>query len=99
MKQLGAKSKLSTAYHPQTDGQTERLNQVVQEYLRNYVNYRQNNWADLLPWRNWRTTPRPLRRLNFLLFCEFRMSGRPTIGTRGFGTQGAIKSQPTTLTA
>jgi hypothetical protein len=49
MTRLGTKSKLSTAYHPQTDGQTERLNQVVEQYLRVYVNFQQNNWVDLLP--------------------------------------------------
>ncbi|KAL2165757.1 hypothetical protein VTG60DRAFT_3866 [Thermothelomyces hinnuleus] len=40
---LGVNSKLSTAYHPQTDRQTERLNQVVEQYLRSYVNYQQND--------------------------------------------------------
>ena len=39
MKRLGVNSKLSTAYHPQTDGQTERLNQIIEQYLRSYVNY------------------------------------------------------------
>jgi hypothetical protein len=39
----------STAYHPQTDGQTERTNQEVEQYLRSYVNYRQTNWASWLP--------------------------------------------------
>jgi hypothetical protein len=40
--------KLSTAYHPQTDGQTERLNQTLEQYLRFYVNYEQDNWVQLL---------------------------------------------------
>lgn len=46
---LGVKHKLSTAFHPQTDGQTERLNQTLEQYLRCYVNYDQDNWAELLP--------------------------------------------------
>jgi hypothetical protein len=46
---LGVKSKASTAYHPQTDGQTERLNQTVEQFLRCYVNYEQDNWVALLP--------------------------------------------------
>ena len=49
MDQLGVDHKLSTAYHPQTDGQTERLNQIVETYLRMYLNWEQDNWVALLP--------------------------------------------------
>lgn len=49
MAQLGVNHKLSTAFHPQTDGQTERLNQTLEEYLRSYVNNKQTNWVELLP--------------------------------------------------
>ncbi|KAL5606274.1 uncharacterized protein BROUX77_003467 [Berkeleyomyces rouxiae] len=48
-KLLGIKQNLSTAFHPQTDGQTERVNSILEQYLRGYTNYRQDNWADLLP--------------------------------------------------
>jgi len=48
-KRLGVSQKLSTSFHPQTDGQTERLNQTLEQYLRIYVNYMQNNWVQLLP--------------------------------------------------
>jgi hypothetical protein len=47
--QLGVKSKLSTAYHPQTDGQTERTNQTLEQYLRCFVNYEQDDWVRWLP--------------------------------------------------
>jgi hypothetical protein len=40
---------LSTAYHPQTDGQSERANQRVEQYLQIYGNDEQNDWAELLP--------------------------------------------------
>ncbi|KAL1960957.1 hypothetical protein VTO42DRAFT_4845 [Malbranchea cinnamomea] len=49
MEQLGVKQKLSTAGHPQTDGQAERLNQTVEQYLRCYLNYQQDNWVSLPP--------------------------------------------------
>jgi len=45
---LGIETKLSTAYHPETDRQTERTNQELEQYLRMYVNHRQNNWAEWL---------------------------------------------------
>jgi len=38
----------STAYHPQTNGQAERMNQEVEQFLRLYVEYRQADWADKL---------------------------------------------------
>ena len=45
---LGIETKLFTAYHPQTDEQTERTNQELKQYLRIYVNYRQNDWSEWL---------------------------------------------------
>ena len=42
-KMLGIETKLSMAYHPQTDSQMERTNQELEQYLRMYVNHRQNN--------------------------------------------------------
>ena len=46
---IGTKLQILTAYHPQTDGQTERANQTLETYLRYYVNKKQNNWVQLLP--------------------------------------------------
>ena len=46
---LNITHKLSTSYHPETDGQTERANKTLEVYLRHYVNYYQDNWAKFLP--------------------------------------------------
>jgi len=45
---LGIKSKLSTAFHPQTDGQMERVNQELKQYLRMFINHRQEQWPEWL---------------------------------------------------
>ena len=49
LQSLGLQLNLSLANHPQTDGQTKRVNQVVEQYLQCTVNYHQDNWVDLLP--------------------------------------------------
>jgi hypothetical protein len=46
---LGIQRNLSTAFHPQTDGQTERVNAILEQYLRCYCTYNQDNWVSLLP--------------------------------------------------
>ena len=46
---LGITQNISTAYHPQTDGQSERTNQWLEQYLRIFIDYHQQNWASLLP--------------------------------------------------
>ena len=46
---IGIKPATSTAYHPQTDGQTERVNQEMEQFIRIFTNYKQDDWDDLLP--------------------------------------------------
>jgi len=46
---LGIHPRMSTAFHPQTDGQTERLNQTIEVYLQAFISRDQDNWVSLLP--------------------------------------------------
>jgi transposase InsO family protein len=48
-KRLGIQLKLSTAFHPQTNGQTERMNRDLQQYLRLFTAEKQDEWVDWLP--------------------------------------------------
>jgi len=45
---LRIKSKLSTVFHPQTDRQTERVNQELEQYLRIFIDHRQEQWPEWL---------------------------------------------------
>ena len=45
---LGTKSKMLTVFYPQMDRQTERVNQELEQYLRMFINYRQEQWPDWL---------------------------------------------------
>jgi hypothetical protein len=64
---LGITQNMSTTFHPRTDGQSERTNQGLEQYLRFYVDTKQGNWAQLLPiaefahnsWRNKSTGQSP----------------------------------------
>ena len=46
---LEVKQRLSIAFHPQINGQTERQNSIIEVYLRVFVNFKQNDWARVLP--------------------------------------------------
>ena len=46
---LGTDLACSTAYHPQTDGHTERVNKILQDMLRIYVMHQQRKWEEYLP--------------------------------------------------
>ena len=45
---LGIQTKLSMVYHPQMDGQMERINQELEQYLRVFIDHRQEQWPDWL---------------------------------------------------
>ena len=48
-KVTGIQQNISTAFHPRTDGQTERMNRWIEDYLRQFVTGRQNDWSTCLP--------------------------------------------------
>jgi hypothetical protein len=48
-KALDMKLHFTSGYHPEGDSQTERVNQTLEQYLRVYCNYQQDNWSKLLP--------------------------------------------------
>ena len=80
---LGIKLASSTAWHPQTDGQTEHINQELDQYLQLFVNKRQDNWYDLLPMAEFQhnnhvySTVTPLE--NFLQKCNMGYTLYPWI--------------------
>ena len=45
---LGIESKISMAFHPQTDSQIERINQELEQYLRMFIDHQQEQWPDWL---------------------------------------------------
>ncbi|WVZ16786.1 hypothetical protein V8G54_009768 [Vigna mungo] len=49
----GTKLRMSTAYHPQTDGQTEVTNKVLQQYLHSFVHHKLSLWGKFLSWAEW----------------------------------------------
>ena len=48
-KALDMRLHFTSGYHPEANGQTERVNQTLEQYLRVYCNYQQDNWSELLP--------------------------------------------------
>ena len=104
-KNLGIQRRLSTAFHPQTVGQTERMNAILQHYLRSYINYRQDNWSDLLAiaefaYNEWISR----NKQNHPILCKLRKKSRtstnePDDQGRGNNGQKYGKSSPNTTRA
>jgi hypothetical protein len=78
---LGIERSLSTAFYPQTDGQTARINVVMEQYLRNFVNYQQNDWVRWLPLAEFAANNHTLETTNCsAFFGNYGFQPRMTIG-------------------
>jgi hypothetical protein len=82
---LGIGLRMTTAFHPQTDGQTERVHQTIEAFLRAFVNLQQNDWVELLPlveiaYKNSTTSAHGLT--PFYINCGYHLSsGTPPSST------------------
>jgi hypothetical protein len=83
------KRRLSTAYHPQTDGQSEALNRIIEDYLRAYTSEDPTAWARLLPLAQFaynnsynHTTRMSPNRLLFGFDCEIRIDIADNVAER-----------------
>ena len=81
-KLLGIRAKLSTAWHPETDGQSEIANQEIERYLCSYVNHFQDDWVERLPMAEFSSnsnTSATTKVPPFLVSCGYipRMSFEP----------------------
>ena len=87
---LGIKTKLSTAYHPQTDRQTEQVNQEIEQYLRMFVSHRQNDWPEWIACTEF-TYYNKIHTATHIspFFANYRMNPR-----MGIEPQRAGKSEP-----
>jgi hypothetical protein len=87
LKMLDIKPNLSTAFHPQTDGQTERVNQVVEQHLRIFCDYLQDNWVDLLP----------LAEFSYNSAYHSSLGMSPLFANKGYNPRLAITLKETTV--
>ena len=81
-RKLGIKQKLSTAFHPQTDRESERVNQEIEQYLHICGNFQQNDWASLLPIIEFTHNARPhcsTQKTPFKVWYEFNPTLKPPL--------------------
>jgi len=77
---LGIETRLSTAFHPQTDGKTEQMNQELEQYLRFFVEHRWKDWPEWLASAEFAVNNKVHTAMKVLLFIanygrELRMGG------------------------
>lgn len=70
--QLHVSQKPLTAFHPQTDGQTEKTNGIMEEYLRHFVSFNQDDWTDWLSLAEFSYNNSPLASAGFSPFFSLQ---------------------------
>ena len=81
-RKLRIKQKLSTAFHPQTDGESERVNQEIEQYLCICGNFQQDDWASLLPIIEFAHNTRPhcsMQKTPFEVWYGFNSTFKPPL--------------------
>jgi len=81
-RKLGIKQKLSTTFHPQTDRESERVNQEIEQYLHICGNFQQDDWATLLPLIEFAHNAQPHRstyRSPFEVWYGFHLTFKPPL--------------------
>ena len=73
LKNYGVGQSLSSAYHPQTDGQTERVNQELEQYLRIYSDQQQQNWIKNLSMAELLQLAFSLKYTYVTILCQLRL--------------------------
>jgi hypothetical protein len=83
MEAMGTIQNLSTTFHLETDGQMERTNAILEQYLRAYCNYQQDNWTQLLPIAEFcynNTQSETTRVTPFFANCGYHPRFKPNLG-------------------
>src|SRR5258705_10599921 len=79
----------TSGYHPEGDGQTEHTNQVLEQYLRTYTNYQQDDWAMLLP----------MAEFAYNNATNPTMGGSPFFANKGYHPEFTVDPQANTSSA
>jgi len=90
---LGIQTKLSTTYHSQTDGQTKRINQELEQYLRVFIDHRQEQWPDWLATAEFVYNSKIHSATQTLLFkANYRQNPRMGFEGRCYGILGIARA-------
>lgn len=93
---------MSSAFHPQSDGQTERVNRILEEVLRHYINPSHTTWEILLPWAEFAVNSafqESIKTTPFLLNYGWQPSTPFELGLRAINAAAPLPPHPDAATA